>query len=98
MKALGDGFQLLCRGCNNKWDRREAVPCWKGCKYAEHPDYNKDCREKEVKTEALTWKRFRERYPQATVPQALLTWEEKERHYAARPQSKRPKDESRHGA
>jgi hypothetical protein len=102
LKALGEGNnqKLFCRGCNNAWDRSIAVPCYKLCKYAEHPDYNKDCREREgVKKEALTWKRFRDRFPHVTAPQSLLAWEEKERLYAARTQqSRRPRDETRHGA
>jgi hypothetical protein len=101
LKALDDGNKLFCRGCNNTWDRHQAVPCYKVCRYAEHPDYNKDCREKEaMKTEALTWKRFRERFPRAVIPQSLLMWEEKEKLYAATKtqQSKRPRDEKRYNA
>jgi hypothetical protein len=101
LKAVGDGNKFFCRGCNNTWDRNQPVPCYKACRYTEHPDYNKDCREKEAaKAEPLTWKRFRERFPHATVPQSLLAWEEKERHFAAArtQQGKRPRDETRHGA
>ncbi len=101
LKVSGDANanKLFCRGCNNIWDRTSAVPCYKGCKYSEHPDYNKNCREKDsTKTEPLTWKRFRERYPNVAIPQALLAWEEKERHFAALRASKRPRDETRHGA
>ena len=102
LKPLGEGNnqKLFCRGCNNAWDRKDAVPCYKLCKYAEHPDYNKDCREREgVKKDALTWKRFRDRFPNAAVPQSLLAWEEKERLYAARTQpSRRPRDDPRRNA
>ena len=49
----------------------------------------------------LTWKGFRERFPTVAVPQSLLLWEDKERHYAAsRVEKKRSRDEThpRHGA
>jgi hypothetical protein len=104
LKRYGDSStKLHCRGCNNNWESAGnlSVPCYRTCKYAEHPDYNKDCREREsTKTQMLTWKGFRERFPNVAVPQSLLLWEEKERNYAAnRVEKKRSRDEHpRYGA
>jgi hypothetical protein len=104
LKRNGDNnTKMFCRGCNNNWESAggQAVPCFRVCKYSEHPDYNKDCREREAtRTQPLTWKNFRERFPTVAVPQSLLQWEEKERHFAASrvDKNKRSRDETRHGA
>ena len=77
LKLVQDGTKLNCRGCNNNWDRaRRSIPCYRSCKYSEHPDYNKDCKVKDGKqSPPLTWKHFRARYPQATPPASFLEWE-----------------------
>jgi hypothetical protein len=77
LKLVADGTRVNCRGCNNNWDKSRSIPCYKGCKYAEHPDYNKDCKNKDGKqVPSLTWKNFRDRYPQVTPPASFLQWEE----------------------
>ena len=78
LKPVADGSKVNCRGCNNNWTvTNRSIPCYRGCKYSEHPDYNKDCKTRDGKQfPALTWKNFRERFPQATPPASFLQWEE----------------------
>jgi hypothetical protein len=52
--------KVICRGCNNAWLRKQNVPCYKKCKYEEHPAYNKECYQKDGKSYTpLTWRGFR---------------------------------------
>jgi hypothetical protein len=87
-----DNNKALCKGCNNTWDRSRSIPCFKGCKFVEHPEYNKDWRDKEPKTAPLTWRRFREKHPQITPPPSFLRWEEREKNFRAN--SSRPSSPS----
>jgi hypothetical protein len=66
-----------CRGCNNTWNRNRKIPCFPGCKYADHPHYNKNCKTQEAPhpTIKLTWAGFKERFPTVTPPQGYLEWE-----------------------
>jgi hypothetical protein len=77
LKPSSDPNKVNCRGCNNNWDKSRSIPCYKGCKYYEHPEYNKECKTKDGKQNpALTWRNFRERFPQTTPPASFLQWEE----------------------
>ena len=78
-----DHNKALCKGCNNTWDRARSIPCFKGCKFVEHPEYNKEWKDKEPKTAPLTWRRFREKHPQITPPTSFLRWEEREKNFRA---------------
>ena len=65
-----------CRGCNNTWNRNRKIPCFPGCKYADHPHYNKQCKTQEAPHPTkLTWAGFKERFPGVTPPQGYLDWE-----------------------
>ena len=88
-----NGHKVFCRGCSNDWDRSRSIPCYKGCKYSEHPEYNRDCKDKEpTKRTPLTWKGFRERYPSVTPPQSLLRWEEYDKRAQKRPREDGQRD------
>jgi hypothetical protein len=77
LKQSNDPNKVNCRGCNNNWDKSRSIPCFKGCKYSEHPEYNKECKVKDGKQNpGLTWKNFRERFPQTAPPASFLQWEE----------------------
>lgn len=72
--------KVICRGCNNAWKRSSHVPCFKRCKYEEHPAYNKECRERDGRSYTpLTWRGFRTAYPDVAPPQAMLWWEDNEK-------------------
>jgi hypothetical protein len=96
---LRDSNKVLCRGCNNTWDRARSIPCFKACKFVDHPEYNKECKEKETKTAPLTWRRFREKYPSLNPPEGFLKWEEREKNFrpsrpsSPTPRPKHPRDE-----
>ena len=65
-----------CRGCNNTWNRNRKIPCFPGCKYADHPHYNKNCKTQDAPHPTkLTWAGFKERFPTVTPPQGYLDWE-----------------------
>jgi hypothetical protein len=85
-----DSLKVVCRGCNNAWLRARSIPCYKGCRYAEHPHYNPQCNEKDGKQNPpLTWRNFREQFPAETPPKSFLRWEESQRTHKA---SKHPRD------
>jgi hypothetical protein len=87
-------LKVICRGCNNAWSRDRNIPCFKGCKYDEHPAYNKDCREKDGKSYTpLTWKGFREAYPKVTPPANMILWEETEKKRTQEASKKRTRDD-----
>jgi hypothetical protein len=90
LKATGN--KVFCRGCSNNWDNAQSIPCWtRGCKFREHPDYFHECATKEPRyRSALTWRGFRDRYPQGPFPASFLRWEEFDKTRAP----KRPRDES----
>jgi hypothetical protein len=86
-----DNNKVLCKGCNNTWDRARSIPCFKACKFVEHPEYNKECKDKESRIAPLTWRRFREKYPTLTPPPSFLKWEEREKNFrSSRPSSPLP--------
>jgi hypothetical protein len=88
-----NGNKIFCRGCSNNWDREKSIPCYKGCKYSEHPDYFADCKDKDPgRRNALTWRGFRDSHPKGPYPQSFLRWEEYEKSRAQA--QKRPRDES----
>jgi hypothetical protein len=90
-----NGSKVFCRGCSNNWDKSISIPCWRGCKYSEHPDYFADCKDKEPnRRSALTWRGFRDAHPKGPFPQGLLRWEEYQKSMA----QKRPRDESQRDA
>jgi hypothetical protein len=64
-----------CQGCNNVWNRARVIPCFKECKYVDHPAYNKQCNTQPHPTrEKLTWNGFTLKYPHLPVPQGYLDW------------------------
>jgi hypothetical protein len=86
-----NGSKVFCRGCSNNWDGGKSIPCYKACKYAEHPDYFAECKEKEPsRRNALTWRGFRDKHSNGPFPQSFLRWEEYEKSRA----QKRSRDES----
>jgi hypothetical protein len=87
-----NGNKVFCRGCSNNWDDKLSIPCYRACKYREHPEYFADCSTKEPgRRNALTWRGFRDAHPKGPFPQSFLRWEEYEKTKA----QKRPRDESR---
>ena len=91
-----DGNKVLCRGCNNEWDRKRSIPCYRECKFVEHPNFNKNYKTQDPTTRwALTWKRFREKHPGAPLPKNFLKWEaiDKARQNDPSPDPKRNKNE-----
>jgi hypothetical protein len=91
-----NGNKVFCRGCSNNWDNGKSIPCYKGCKYLEHPEYFPDCKDKEPPTRrnSLTWRGYRDRNPSGPFPQSFLRWEEYERTKG----QKRPRDEGQRNA
>jgi hypothetical protein len=86
-----NGSKVFCRGCSNNWDGAMSIPCYRACKYREHPDYFADCKDKEPsRRNALTWRGFRDANPKGPFPQSFLRWEEYEKTKVP----KRPRDES----
>ena len=64
-----------CQGCNNVWNRARVIPCYKECKYVDHPAYNKQCHtQPNPLREKLTWNGFTLKYPGLPVPQGYLDW------------------------
>ncbi len=89
-----DNNKVLCRGCGNEWSRAKSIPCFKACKYVEHPGYNARCRDQEfTRKEPLTWRKFRERFPDVPPPPSMLAWEDREQRYGNNG-AKRPRDET----
>jgi uncharacterized membrane protein YgcG len=85
-----DSLKIICRGCMNGWLRARSIPCYKGCRYAEHPHYNPLCNEKDGRQNPpLTWRNFREQFPAETPPKSFLRWEESQRNPKA---TKHPRD------
>ena len=71
-----EGNLCRCRGCNNTWNRGRKIPCFQGCKYADHPNYNKQCKTQDAPTQQkLTWAGFKEKFPSTTPPKGYLEWE-----------------------
>ena len=96
LKPTSDGTRVNCRGCNNNWvkDKTRSIPCFTGCKYAEHPDYNKECKHKDGKQyPALTWQNFRTLFPSVTPPPSFLKWEAWQQKNKT-PNNKRPREDS----
>jgi hypothetical protein len=73
--------KVFCRGCSNDWDNSKSIPCYKGCKYSEHPDYYTDCKNTDPPTRrnSLTWRGYRDRNPSGPFPPSFLRWEEYEK-------------------
>lgn len=88
------GPKVLCRGCSNEWQGHLSIPCFRECKYKEHPEYFHDCKNKDPPQRkfSLTWRGFRDRNPSGPFPPSFLRWEEfdKSRTQMA---PKRPRDE-----
>ena len=85
-----------CNGCGNVWPRNRNIPCYHACKFAEHPEYNREIKRKAypAEREPLTWKDFRARFPSLTPPQSYLKWEEREKAFqAGKLKAKRSRDE-----
>ena len=76
-----NGSKVFCRGCSNNWDGTLSIPCYNRCKFREHRDYFADCMTQEPPTRrsSLTWRGYRERYPQGPFPPACLKYEEWEK-------------------
>ena len=71
-----EGNLCKCRGCNNIWNKGRKIPCFQGCKYADHPHYNKNCKTQDATTQQkLTWAGFKEKFPGTTPPKGYLEWE-----------------------
>ena len=71
-----EGNLCRCRGCNNTWNRGRKIPCFQGCKYADHPNYNKQCKTQDAPTQQkLTWAGFKDKFPSVTPPKGYLEWE-----------------------
>jgi hypothetical protein len=97
-----DSKRVICRGCNNAWktvqqignsERSRSIPCYRGCAYADHPNYNKECHDRDGKQNPpLTWRNFRERFPHETPPASFQRWEESQRKSAAQNGQKHPRD------
>ena len=85
-----DNSTAKCRGCNNVWNRSRPIPCFKACKYVDHPHYNKHCSTNDPQQkEKLTWAGFRERFPSIDPPKGLVAWEEYIKEKDTRSASKR---------
>ena len=85
-----DNNTAKCRGCNNVWNRSRPIPCFKACKYVDHPHYNKHCTTNDPQQkEKLTWAGFRERFPSIDPPKGLVAWEEYIKEKDTRSASKR---------
>jgi hypothetical protein len=71
-----EGNLCRCRGCNNTWNRGRKIPCFQGCKYADHPNYNKQCKTQDAPNQQkLTWAGFKDKFPSVTPPKGYLEWE-----------------------
>jgi hypothetical protein len=86
-----NGSKVFCRGCSNNWDGTVSIPCYNRCKFREHRDYFADCMTQEPPTRrsSLTWRGYRDRYPQGPFPPSCLKYEEWEKANG----NKRPRDE-----
>ena len=84
MRVCRDSNKARCNGCGNVWERRRAIPCFKGCKYTEHPNYNhQPCTQDYSAKDSLTWKDFRTRFPSITPPPTFIAWEKREATFEA---------------
>ena len=93
LKICGKNNEFMkCEGCGNVWKNARVIPCTPECRYNEHPDFNKDWKTKPFQRSAfLTWKGFRERFPNiTTLPSDLLAWETRSAAYQAKQAKKRP--------
>jgi hypothetical protein len=89
MRVCRDPNKGQCNGCGNVWDRRRNIPCFKGCKYTEHPNYNHNpCTQDYSAKDSLTWKDFRTRFPSVTPPPTFLAWEKREATFEATKRSR----------
>jgi hypothetical protein len=80
LKSNSNGNKVFCRGCSNNWEATMSIPCFKGCKYSEHPDYFVDCKDKEpTRRTSLTWRGFRDAHPKGPFPPSFLRWEDSEK-------------------
>lgn len=87
LKTCGKfGESFRCEGCGNIWKNARTVPCSPTCRYVEHPDFNKEWKNKPFgRNQFLSWKGFRERFPNIqTLPRDLLEWEAKSAAYLAK--------------
>jgi hypothetical protein len=84
--------KVFCRGCSNNWDNSQSIPCYRGCKYSEHPEYYADCKNTDPPTRrnSLTWRGYRDRNPSGPFPPSFLRWEEFQKTNS----QKRPRTES----
>ena len=101
MKVCGkDGEMAKCNGCGNVWNRARAIPCFHACKFVEHPEFNRELKDKAYpRRESLTWKDFRTRYANTTPPASFLQWEERDKKYhAGKGTGKRPRPEDTQAA
>ena len=87
MMACRDATKCKCKGCGNIWDRKRPVPCFKACKYVDHPLYNKACNDTDYTSlkDPITWKTYRAMfpYPNFELPPAFLQWEKREEQFQA---------------
>jgi hypothetical protein len=93
LKICGKNNEFMkCEGCGNVRKNARVIPCTPECRYNEHPDFNKDWKTKPFQRSAfLTWKGFRERFPNITkLPSDLLAWETRSAAYQAKQAKKRP--------
>jgi septum formation inhibitor MinC len=88
-----------CNGCGNVWPRNRNIPCYHACKFAEHPEYNREIKKKTYPAErlALTWKDFRSRFPSVQPPASFLKWEERDKAFNAGKPKKRNREERDQG-
>ena len=92
MKACKDVTKCRCNGCGDVRRRNHIVPCFKACKFSEHPKYNKECNTKDfAPKDGLTWKNFREEFPaMKPYPQSFLTWEENQKLFMSKQKRTNP--------
>jgi hypothetical protein len=85
MRTCKDAAKCRCNGCGNVWERKLRVPCFKTCKFIEHPKYNKECNTKEfAPKDGLTWKNFREEFPtMKPYPANFLQHEENQKLFTS---------------
>ena len=90
MHVCKDVTKCRCNGCGNVWLRNKIVPCFRACKFSEHPKYNKECNTKPyAPKDGLTWKDFREEFPtMKPYPPSFLAHEESQKLFLSK--QKRP--------
>jgi hypothetical protein len=87
LKVCGKFGELVkCEGCGNVWNGSRAIPCSPLCRYADHPEFNREWKTKPYSRRFyLSWKGFRERFAHIKVmPPGLLDWEAKQKAYLTR--------------